>query len=259
MKKSLCIETFFRKIEFYERFKLSKKFGFDCIEFWSWKDKDLLKIRNLCDKYDLQITSFSADPEFCMVGDSEKDCYWNEVCGAVEAAKMVNCSSIVVHSNAEESDGTIQRKFEHLSELTRHLNMYDALKKLAKLGSENNINFTLEAVNTLHDHPGNFLISTKVAYDLVSQVNSPNVNILFDAYHMHIMESDIANTFRKYKEKISYIHIADAPGRGEPGTGEINYSHFFKTLWEENFTGTVGFELFPIGDEELVCKDLLLL
>ena len=104
-------------------------------------------------------------------------------------------------------------------------------------------------------HAGNYLNSTKAAAELIELVNSPFIKILYDVYHMQIMEGNITNTLKAYIDAIGYIHVADVPGRHEPGTGEINYPNVIKTLKELNYEGIIGFELAPLHDsKEAICR-----
>jgi len=98
------------------------------------------------------------------------------------------------------------------------------------------------------EHIGNFLKYTKDAAEIIQMVNSPAVKILYDAYHMYLNEGKIIETLRKYHPLIGCIHIADAPGRGEPGTGCINYRAVLEALHGLNFEGMVTFEFVPKTD-----------
>ena len=103
----------------------------------------------------------------------------------------------------------------------------------------------LEALNVETDHLGNFLRYTKDAAEIIRMVNSPNVKILYDAYHMYLNEGKIIETLRKYQSLIGCIHIADAPGRGEPGTGCINYRAVLQDLYDHGYDQMIAFELYP--------------
>jgi hydroxypyruvate isomerase len=98
------------------------------------------------------------------------------------------------------------------------------------------------------DHPGNFLSSTAQAAEIVGSVGSRWIKILYDVYHMQIMEGNILSTLRNNMDRIGYIHIADVPGRHEPGTGEINFPNVMKELREMGYNGFVGFELSPLQE-----------
>jgi hydroxypyruvate isomerase len=82
-------------------------------------------------------------------------------------------------------------------------------------------------------------------------VGSPRVRLLFDIYHVQIEEGNVISLLRQCAGEIGYVHVADVPGRHEPGTGEINYPHIVRTLHEIGYNGVVGLEAFPIdGDEQ---------
>jgi len=246
MIRSVCIETIFTEVPFEERFELAKQSGFDYVEFWSWKDKDIDKIKQLCKKIDIKISSFSGDQDFSLIDPSHSDKYISFIKESIEAAKYLNCNFLVIHSNALDSNGLVINDYRHLSYCKKIGTALNVLKELVSIVERENITLVLEALNTKVDHVGNFLCTTKDSAELVELVNSQNIKILYDVYHMQIMEGDIITTLQNYIDKIAYIHIADVPGRHEPGTGEINYKNVIKALETLNFEGVVGLELFPL-------------
>ena len=250
MKKSICIEMLFTEVPFEERFRLTRQSGFEYVEFWSWKDKDIGKIRELCQMHELKVASFSGDQAFSLVDENQKNDYVAFVQESIETAKFLQCEHLVIHSNALGDNGVVIDHYENLSHRQKNAVMLDVLKSLAPLAEETKVTLALEALNTVVDHAGNHLTSTKAAAELIELVDSPFIKILYDIYHMQIMEGNIIHTLNTYIDAIGYIHIADVPGRHEPGTGEINYPNVFKTLKELNYEGIIGFELTPLGDSE---------
>lgn len=119
---------------------------------------------------------------------------------------------------------------------------------------EAGITFVLEALNVVKDHLGNFLIDTATSVDLVREVGSDNVKILYDAYHMYLNEGKVCEMIEKYGEFIGYLHVADAPGRGEPGTGAINFHTVMRCLSDIHYQNMVGFELYPSIDSAAAIK-----
>ena len=240
MKKSICIEMLFTEVPFEDRFRLTKESGFDFIEFWAWKHKDIQKIKELCQAYDLKIASFSGDQDFSMVDESQKEDYISFVEESIEIAKFLSCDNLVIHSNALGENGIVKNDYDNISNTKKITVMRDVLQTLAAKAEKANITLVLEALNTLVDHPGNFLTSTKEAAELIRLVNSSYIKILYDIYHMQIMEGNIINTLKEYIDIIGYIHIADVPGRHEPGTGEINFTKVMKTLNNLKYKGIIG-------------------
>ena len=76
-------------------------------------------------------------------------------------------------------------------------------------------------------------------------IGSPRLKLLYDVYHMQINEGSLCDNISSYIDQIGHIHVADVPGRHEPGTGEINYRKVFDHLESAGYTGVIGYELFP--------------
>jgi hydroxypyruvate isomerase len=106
------------------------------------------------------------------------------------------------------------------------------------------IRLLLEAVNT-RDIPGFFVSRTSQALDVIDAVESDNVFLQYDAYHMQVMEGDLAPTIERHLARIAHIQIADTPGRHEPGTGEINYDFLLRFIDRVGYSGWIGCEYKP--------------
>lgn len=250
---------FFVDVPFEERFRLAKGAGFDYIEFWSWMDKDIPKIKELCHRYDLKIASFSGDQRFSLIDENQQSDYLQFVERSLEVAGFLGCENLVIHSNGLGDRGVVLNSYGHLSRERKSEAMAETLKGLARRAEKARITLLLEALNTSTDHPGNFLSSTGQAAALVASVESIWIKILYDIYHMQIMEGNIIETLRNYIHLIGYIHIADVPGRHEPGTGEINFPNVMMALREMEYNGFVGFELSPLQDPVRAASPLLAL
>lgn len=260
MKQSICIEMIFTEYPFEDRFRLAKEAGFDFVEFWTWKDKDLAEIKALCRVYDLKIASFSGDQDFSMIDDEQKDDYISFAEKSIEAAGSLDCKNLVVHSNALGENGVVVDDYSRLDNSRKSSAISERLATLSPIAEKAGVTLVLEALNTRVDHVGNFLTSTKEASALIRDINSPFIKVLFDIYHMQIMGENISETLKDCIDAIGYIHIADAPGRHEPGTGEIDYGRIFNSLRAMNYEGVIGFELIPSSDSDaaiLAIKDLI--
>ena len=257
MKKSVCIEMVFTEVPFEDRFRLAKQAGFDYIEFWTWKDKNIESIKELCRAHDLKVASFSGDQEFSMVDEGQSKDYIAFVEASIETAQFLNCEYLVVHSNALGENGVVIDPYSHISDAKKTAVVLDVLKSLAAMAEAANITLLLEALNTVVDHPGNFLAYTKDAAKLTRIVSSSNIKILYDIYHMQIMEGNLIDTLKAHFDTIGYIHVADVPGRHEPGTCEINFVNVMSVLRELDYDGFVGFELNPERDSTAAVLSIL--
>ena len=122
--------------------------------------------------------------------------------------------------------------------------LIENLRYAANALAKEQIRLLIEPVNT-RDIPGFYLTGTEQAVQIISDVGSENPFIQYDIYHMQIMEGDLAPTMKKHLDRIAHIQLADNPGRGEPGTGEINYPFLFRTLDEIGYRGWIGCEYKP--------------
>jgi hydroxypyruvate isomerase len=125
-------------------------------------------------------------------------------------------------------------------ERTLVANLRHAAARLADAG----IRLLLEPIN-LRDIPGFFVSTTGQAERIMGAVGSDNLFLQYDVYHMQVMQGDLVPTFARLKDRIAHVQIADTPGRGEPGTGEINFGFVLPALDRLGYDGFVGCEYLP--------------
>ncbi|WP_310608831.1 hydroxypyruvate isomerase [Buttiauxella brennerae] len=119
-------------------------------------------------------------------------------------------------------------------------NLRYAGNELAKEG----LLLVIEPINHF-DIPGFYLTGTQQAIDLIAEIGCENIRVQYDIYHMQRMEGELTNTLINNLPKIGHIQLADNPGRGEPGTGEINYDYLFSVINQSDYDGWVGCEYKP--------------
>lgn len=254
---SVCIETLYTELPFLERIKAVKSDGFSHIEFWSWENKDLEAIKNVCRDIDMKIKTFNGDSSYSLIDPTHKKDYLTYLEKSILVAKEINAKSLTIHSNALDDTGSVIKQYTELSETVKTCSMYNALLNCLDLAEQYNISLNLEPSNIYVDHIGNYLTTTQMAAEMVQLIDSPKLKVLYDVYHMHINEGNITYNIKKYWNEIGHIHIADAPGRNEPGTGEINYKYIFHLLKSLNYNGVVGCELFPKHNTTTAIKSFM--
>lgn len=104
---------------------------------------------------------------------------------------------------------------------------------------------------------GNFLKTTRMGAEICGLIGSPRLKILYDVYHMQINEGNLCETITAYVDQMGHIHVADVPGRHEPGTGEIQYKKVLRHLENCGYKGLVGYELFPLTDTRMAVKAVM--
>ena len=256
-QKSACIETLYTELPFLDRFRAAKTDGFDFVEFWSWTDKDLDQVKAAAEAADIGISGFNGDAEFSLINPAHKQAYLEFLRQSCLAAQKLGARSITIHSNALGKGGIVADRCDHLSHTVKLCSMFDTLKGCAALAEETGIRMHLEALNITTDHVGNFLATTQMAAELVELVGSPMLKILYDVYHMQLNEGSLGDNIRKYGQFIGHVHVADAPGRHEPGTGEINYPAVYRALQECGYQGLIGYELFPESTTERAVQAIM--
>ena len=133
-------------------------------------------------------------------------------------------------------------------------NTVSGLKQVIGYAERKKVNLCLEMLNSRVDaemkgHPGYMCDRLEWAVQVCERIASERMKILFDVYHVQIMEGDIISRIRQYREYIGHYHIAGVPGRNEPDdTQELNYPAIMRTILDTGYTGYVGQEFIPTHD-----------
>src|SRR6516164_9708609 len=112
-------------------------------------------------------------------------------------------------------------------------NAVAAMRAATPMLEKNGMTAIVEVLNTYVDHAGYFLYYVRDGAELIDHVGSPNVKLLFDIYHVQIMEGNLIESIRSNIDRIGHFHVGDVPGRHQPGTGEINYRNVFKAIYDQ--------------------------
>ena len=257
LRKCACIDTLYTELPWLERFQAAKNDGFEAVEFWDWRIRDLKQTREAAEKAGIAISGFNGDADYSLVDPSHKQKYLEFLAQSMDAAKQVGASSVTIHSTALGDGGIVVDHYDNLSHTVKLCSMYDMLLASAALAEQQGINLNLEALNITTDHVGNFLATTQMGAEICRLIGSPRLKLLYDVYHMQINEGCICDTITNYSDVFEHIHVADAPGRHEPGTGEINYQKVLHHLEACGYTGRVGYELFPLTDTAAAVKAIM--
>jgi len=245
LKKSACIDAFFTELPWEQRFGAAKDAGFEYVEFWNWADKDIGGIKNLADKAGIKICGFNGDADYSLIDPTHKKSYVDFLRQSIGVAQKIGAHSVTIHSNALGEGGVVVNHYKELSNTVKLCAMYDTLLACVALAEESGIQLNLEALNITTDHQGNYLKTTQMGAEICRLIGSPKLKLLYDVYHMQLNEGSICDTLSAYIDQIGHLHVADAPGRHEPGTGEINYDNIYRKLAERNYKHVVAMEFKP--------------
>ena len=245
---SACIEALYGDVPFVERIEKVAAVGMKAFEFWGSGNKDIDAIKAAKDKCGLEVATFGADVGGALVDPSNRDKLPEALKKSVEVAHKLDCKRMLV---------TTGNEIEGVRRGNQHQSIVDGLKVAAEIVEAEGITLCLEPLNVLVNHKGYYLYSSEEGFQIVDQVGSPNVGLLFDIYHQQITEGNLIANITASIDKITHFHVADVPGRHEPGTGEINYRNVFKSISEAGYEGFVGLEFWPEGRDDDALKALL--
>jgi hydroxypyruvate isomerase len=228
---------------------LLNRLGYDAFEMFDWRDPELLETF-VAEKNEsslfcacLVANKGVTAPGCGLVNPRERQGFLRELGASIEAAKKMDCKQLVVLTGNELGGMPRPEQMSHA---------VAALREAAPLLEKNGVTAIIEILNTYVNHAGYFLYRVRDGAELVDQVGSANVKLLFDIYHVQIMEGNLIENIRTNIDRIGHFHVGDVPGRHEPGTGEINYRNVFKAIYElgDRFQGSVALEYSPLAPLE---------
>jgi hydroxypyruvate isomerase len=233
---SVCIEMLFTDRPLEERPSAVAQAGYRGVEFWGWSNKDLAALAARCAQLGLTIASFCVEAPGALLDPSNRAAWLAGARQSIDQAAAVGVKTLIV---------TTGNELPHLSRWAQHDAIVGGLRALAPYAEQHGVTLVLEPLNTLVDHRGYYLSSSQEGFDIVRAVESPAVKLLYDIYHQQISEGFLLPTIQANLDLIGHFHVADVPGRHEPGTGEINYANIFRFLADSPYQGWVGLEFRP--------------
>jgi hydroxypyruvate isomerase len=237
------LSMLFTEAPFLERFALAAEAGFRGVEYlfpYAW-DPDELKAQ--LQHHNLTQVLFNMPPGDWDAGERGIAClpdrtdeFREGVAEAIRYAGILGCNQVNCLSGLRSDDADEELLWQTLEDNVRW-----AARELEQVG----IRLCLEAINSRVDMPGFMLDSSAKVVDLIRQVDSPNLRLQYDIYHMQIMEGDLIRTMEQLLPVIGHVQFADNPGRHQPGTGELNFPALFAALDRMGYDGWVSAEYRP--------------
>ena len=171
----------------------------------------------------------------------------NGLSEGIDLAKEVGCKNVITFTGM---------RFDGMDEEKAAQRCVDTWKEVIGKAEKNGITLVLEHLNSRDDthpmkgHPGYFGDDVDFCIDLIKQVGSENFKLLFDIYHVSVMNGDIIRRINQYKDYIGHYHTAGNPGRGEiDGSQEIHYPPIFEAILETGYEGFIAHEFIPTWDD----------
>lgn len=240
MRYSACIDMLFvrESADPAERIRLAKAAGMDAVEFWLWSNKDLAAIEDALGETGLKLAGMVAEPFAELTRSSDHDRFLDGLARSRDIAFRLKCPTLIAQAGPELRGVPRQQQHEALVQ---------AMARSAEVLAGSGVRLALEPLNTLVDHKGYYLPSTAEGLDIVDAVNRPEIALLYDLYHSMVMGEDTPTVLAGRADRIAHIHIADHPGRNQPGTGSLPLKASLDWLVSQGYAGFAGLEFKPTG------------
>lgn len=240
LKPSVCIDAVFENVPEEEAIARVAAAGIKAFEFWAWWEKDLDAIVKARDEHDLTIAA-CCTKFISLVDPASRDDYLTGLQQSIAAAQRLNCKTLISQVG-DFREGVVRSE--------QHQSLVDGLEEAAPFLEAADITLTIEPLNVLVDHPGYYLIRSDEAFQIVDQVGSPNVKVVFDIYHQQISEGNVIRNLSESIDRIGHFHAAGNPGRHELNCGELHYPSIFAAIQSAGYEGHVGLEYWPQGSPD---------
>ena len=237
------------KGSFDEKLEVAARSGVESVqmvgEYAEWTDADVTRVKKLARSLHLGMDVLIATPNWptrpvSMVDPAQRDNFLADVRTAIGYAQKLEVPQILLMSGNAIAGRTHEEQYASLLE---------GCKRAGDLAAAANLTAIVEPLNSLVNHKGFFLTTCVEGAKLIRQVDNPHVRLLFDIYHEQVQIGNVIRTLTEAADVVAVFHIADNPGRNDPGSGEINYSNVYKAIRKTGYRGYVAMEYLPLGDQ----------
>jgi hydroxypyruvate isomerase len=240
-KLSVMLWTVYEKLPFDQRIEKVAEAGYNAVELVNeYKDftkEDYARFR--AKKRELHLTvDATSGISHSLCDSSQRQAFLQEVRAKLPVLEELESNKLIILSGDKVPGQSPQQM---------HESCIESLKRAADITAAKNVGLLLENIDP-EENPKYFLTSVSEGFEIVRSVGAPNVQFLYDFFHDQIAEGNLLAKLEKNLNLIGVVHIADVPGRHDPGTGEINYPNIFRKLGQLGFNGYVAMEFIPEGE-----------
>ncbi len=250
MRVSVCIDMMFANTEFMDKFGAVKDCGFDTVEFWKWTNKDIDAVEKKLKQNNMKISIFNIDSKDeqlsydlsrGILNAGRKEDFISALKESIPVYKRLGASAMIVLIG-EHSPYNKQ-------------NVKDCLISAIPLLEENDVNLIVEPLNSF-DRVGYSMPYATPVFELLCEINNPHIKMLYDIYHQNMMGDFSLDEICNNIDLIGHFHVADVPGRHEPGTGKVPYVDIIKTINKTTYSGYIGLEYRATKSDSLTFEFL---
>ena len=241
LKISIMLWTVFGNLPFEQRLEKVAEAGYHNVQLGGecakWSEDDFRNVNRRRRELGISFDCMGGIPHG-LVDPREREAFLSDLRGMLPIIERIECPAIIfVSGNVVPA----------MSRQAQHESIVEGLKRAAEIADAKGVTLLLETID-LPENPKIYLWSMAECFKIIGEVGHPRVKALYDFYHEQISEGNLISKLVKNIDKVGGVHIADVPGRHEPGTGEINYPNIYRKLAKLNFQGTMAMEFIPSGD-----------
>ena len=206
-------------------------------EFQKWSPEERSRILARIRSLNLVIDSISGvKAGFCAPAESAT--FHSQFAEHLDYAQALNCPQVILLSGKRIPGMTPQAQ--------RDLSI-ENLKRAADTAAKRSIEIVIEPIDYL-ENPTIYMASVDQGFEIATAVNAPHLKVLYDLYHEQRSFGNLIEKLEKNIAQVGLIHVADVPGRHEPGTGEVDYRTIYRRLAALHYTRWIAMEFYPTTD-----------
>lgn len=239
---------------FEEKLQIAARAGCESVELVGehlpWSAGDMTRMKQLAASLKLGMDTISAMPNWSkepvsMVDPAQRESMLREVARQIDFAKRLEIPQLLLLSG----NAIPGRTFEE-----QYASMLEGCKRAGDMAAKAGVTMIIEPLNNKVDHKGFFLSNCVDGLRMVKETSNPHVRLLFDIYHEQVQLGNVTRTAVEAAPLVNVFHIADNPGRNQPGTGEMNYANIYKAISKAGFKGYMTMEYIAKTDQSVALE-----
>ena len=239
MRLCVAIPCFFGHLDFCDAIRKTAQLGFDAAETYDWRGLDLAAVRRTLTETGVELLSMCTT-EFRLTDPACRTLWLEGLKASCEAAGRLGVKRLITQVGPDTGEARAEQ----------HASIVEGLRAGAPILEAHGVTVMIEPLNTYINHPGYYLWSAVEAFEILREVDHPNVKMVFDIYHQQVMEGNIIPNILGNLDCIAHLHGAGHPGRHELQFGENDYRVILDAVDRAGYTGALGLEYSPLMNPE---------
>lgn len=258
MELGLCLEMALTSLPFEDCVKTAARLGFKHVEIW-WVDSIFKgtpdQLAKLAQANSVTITNTVINSPDGSVGSGLTDPRKSNVPWLERARMTINYTQAAQILNTIFLTGN---RVPDLNDQQMLESVIEWTKPVVDMAEKAGVTLLLEPLNDKYDHPDHWLTSSDLGAEICRRIGSHRLRMLFDCYHMQVMEGDLVNHIKRNIDVIGHFHSAGVPGRHEVFAGEIDYHFVLSQIEQLGYQGVFGLEFAPSMNDEVSLTQTLM-